>query len=246
MSNSGVEAMFWVYVIGLFLAASMGGYAAYWAFNLRRALRVRAYSRQVLIVGTFSIYGTVLFYLFYVVYFLAPNLRSGPTGTIQEALYLVLPTLTFAWADSSIRMGRRLDPLLRDPLRWSILRMVLWPLIFVGLAGYLVQGELSVIGVSSYLVIGISVFPILIAAKRSGDQHYRRSLEWFGSAVAVLVIQNLGFSAFIPLTGPGIVYSLTGFVWVILANFAIVPVMFYSIYMCARSLFPLNRISLDS
>ena len=141
--------MVWLHIIGLFLAASLGGYAAYWALNLRRSLRVRAYSRQVLIVGAFSVYGTALYFLFYIVYFLAPSLQSGPVGTIQEALYLVLSPLSFAWADSSIRIGRRLDPLLRDPLRWSTLRLILWSFIFLGVAGYILQGNFSVIGLSS-------------------------------------------------------------------------------------------------
>jgi hypothetical protein len=244
MASSGVEIMYWFYVLGLLLATGLGGYAAYWSFGLRKALRVKAYSRQMLIIGTYSIYGTVLFYLFYIVYFLAPNLLNSPVATIQEALYLPLPLLTFAWVDSSIRVGRRSDPLLRDSFHWSKLRLLLWPLIFLTLLGYFAQGELSDIGLASYVIIGISVVPIWMTSRRSGDPYYRRSLEWFGFAVALLVIQNLGFSPLISTSGIGIVYSPTAFIWSLFANLGIVPALFYGIYKCARSLVPLNRISI--
>jgi uncharacterized membrane protein (DUF485 family) len=243
MSGSAVDAMYWSYVIGLVLAAILGSYAAYWSFGLRKALKVRAYSRQLLIVGIFSIYGTVLYFLFYIVYFFAPALFNSPVGTVQQALYLVLAPVAFAWVDSSIRVGRRSDPLLRDPLHWSRLRLVLWPLLLLTFLGYLIQGELSYIGLFSYVILGISVLPISMAARRSGDPYYRRSLEWFGFSIALLVLQNLGFSPLISATGLGIVYSPLAFVWSIFANFGIVPAMFYGIYMCARSLVPLNRFS---
>jgi uncharacterized membrane protein (DUF485 family) len=244
MSDSVVWVMYSFYEVGLALAALLGGYAAYWAFGLRRALKVRAYSSQLLIVGSFSIYGTVLYFLFYIVYFFAPDLINTPLGTVQSALYLVLTPLALAWVDSSIRVGRRSDPLLRDPYHWSKLRLVLWPLLLLTLLGYLAQGDLSDIGLLSYVILGVSVLPIFQAARRSGDPHYRRSLEWFGFAIALLVAQNLGFTPLITASGLGVVYSPFGFFWSIFANLAIVPAMFYGIYMCARSLVPLNRISL--
>ena len=243
MAGSPADFMYLFYVLGLVMALCLGGYSAYWSFGLRRALKVRAYSRQALIVGSFSIYGTVLFLLFYWAYFLAPGLRNSPVGTTNEVLYVVLAPVVFAWEDSSIRVGRRSDPLLRDPLRWSRLRLVLWPILLLTLAGYLVQGTTSEIGVLSYIVVGVSVVPILMAARRSGDQYYRRSLEWFGVALFVLVVQNLGFHVLITGPGTGMVYTPEGFVWSIFANFVVVPLMFYGIYKCARSLVPLNRIS---
>jgi len=244
MAGSPVDFMYWSYVVGFVIALCLGAYAAYWSFGLRRALKVRAYSRQALIVGSFSVYGTVLLLLFYTVYFLAPGLRNSPFGTINEALYAVLAPLTFAWEDSSIRVGRRSDPLLRDPLRWSRLRLVLWAVLILTLTGYLVQGITSDIGLLSYIIVGVSVVPILMTARRSGDQYYRRSLEWFGTALFILVVQNLGFNTLITGLGTGIVYTLEGFVWSIFANFVIVPLMFFGIYQCARSLVPLNRVSL--
>jgi len=239
-----VEIMYWCFIIGLLLATGLGAYVAYWSLGLKRALRVRAYSRQALIVGLFSGYGTLLFFLFYLDYFLAPNLLNSPVGTLQEALYAVLPPLTFAWIDSSVRVGRRTDPLLRDPLRWSKVRLVLWPLLLLSLLGFFpLRSGVNGIAILSFVLLGISVLPVLMAASWSGDRYYRRSLEWFGFALAMLVVQNIGFDTLMPGLGTGIVNSSSGFIWSILANFVLVPVLFYGIYMCARSLVPLNRIS---
>ena len=241
---SSVAVMYWVFVVGLIMAIGFGGYAASWSFRLRRALRVRAYSRQALVVGLFSIYGTFLLSLFYLVYFLFPDLLNSPVGAFQEALYVFLPPLVFAWLVNSIRVGRRSDPLLRDPLRWSKVRLVLWPLLFLSLLGfYPLRSGVGETGLFSFVIIGVSVVPMLLAAKRSGDRYYRRSLEWFGVAVAVLVVQNIGFNTLMLGLGTGIVYSDAGFAWSIIANFAIMPALFYGIYKCARSLVPLNRIS---
>jgi hypothetical protein len=240
---SSVDFMFWSFVIGLLLAIGFGSYDAFWSLNLGRALRVKSYARQLLIIGLFSVYGTALFFLFYTVYFLSPNLLNSPVYSLQVAFYAVLPPLTFAWVDSTIRLGRRSDPLLRDPLRWSKLRLVLWPLLLASLVGFLSNGGANVITLFSFAIIAVSVLPILKAARWSGDIHYRRSLQWFGIAIAGLVFQNFGFQTLMPGLGTGLVYSTTGFIWSILANFGLVPVLFYCIYMCARSLVPLNRLS---
>jgi len=241
MVNSA-DIMYWFYLMGLLLAVGLGAYAAYWSLGIGRALRVRAYSRQALIVGTFSLYGTFLFVLFYLVYFFSPDLLNSPLGTFQEALYLVLPPFMLAWIDSSIRVGRKTDPLLRDPLRWSKVRYVVWPVLLVSLIGFYHQGGLNGAGIFSFVILGFSIGPVLLAASWSGDRYYRRSLEWFGFAVAMLVVQNLGFNTMVPNLGTGIVYTVSGFAWSFIANLVVVPVMFYGIYKCARSLVPLNRL----
>ncbi len=160
--------MYGLYVVGLLVALGVGGYAAYWSFGLRRSLRVRAYASQVSVVGLFSVYGAGLVGLFYVTYFLAPGLRGSPLGTLQEALYVVLAPIALAWVDSSARLGRRSDPLLRDSLGWS-LRLVLWPVLLLSLCGYAFQGEDSGIALISYAVVAVSAAPALMTARRSGD-----------------------------------------------------------------------------
>jgi hypothetical protein len=235
---SSTDVMFWIYVIGLLMAFVMGPYATYWAFNIRKALRVKAYSRQALIIGLFSIYGTILYFAFYIVYFLDPALFNSPVGDVQRILYLVFAPIIFGWIDVSIRVGRRTDPLLRDPLRWSRLRLVLWPVLLLTLIGFFLPGAT---GLLSFAVIGIAVIPVYMAAKWSGDLNYRLSLEWFALAIALVVIQNIGYNTLLQGFGTGIVYSPPGFVWTVVANFALLPVVFYSVYRCVRSLVPLNR-----
>ena len=243
MSGSAA-VMYWFFVVGLIIAIVAGGYAASWSLRLRRALRVSVYSRQALVVGLFAIYGTFLYTLFYVVYFLFPDLLNSSAGTLQEALYVLLWPILFAWLDNSNRVGRRTDPLLRDSLRWSKVRLVLWPLLILSLLSiYPLRTGVSETGLFSLVIIEVSVVPVLFAAKRSGDPYYRKSLEWFGFAVAVVVVESIGFNTLMLGLGTGIVYSDSGFVWSIIANFAIVPALFYGIYKCARSLVPLNRMS---
>jgi hypothetical protein len=236
---SSTDVMFWIYVTGLLMALVMGPYAAYWAFNIRRALRVRAYSRQALIVGLFSVYGTILYFSFYMVYFLVPSLYNTPVGWVQGVLYLVFVPIILAWIDISIRVGRRTDPLLRDPLRWSKLRLVLWPVLVLTLIFFFLPGAE---GVLSFLVLAFAAIPTYLAARWSGDPNYNQSLEWFGLALVMSVIQNIGFNTLLQGVGTGIVYTPVGFVWTVVANFALEPIIFYSIYRTARSLVPLNRI----
>lgn len=240
---SSVDVMFWAFVVGLLVAIGGGLYDAYWSLSLGRALRVRSYARQLSLIGLYSIYGTALFFLFYVVYFLSPDLLNSPVYSLQVGLYAVLPPLIFAWVDSTITLGRRSDPLLRDPLRWSRLRLVLWPLLVASLIGFAWDGGANVIVLLSFGIVAVSVLPILKAARWSGDIHYRRSMQWFGVAIAATVFQNFGFHILMPGLGTGLVYSSTGFVWSMIANFGVIPALFYSIYMCARSLVPLNRMS---
>ena len=240
---SSVDFIYWLYVAGLLLAFGLGAYSAYWSLGLARALRAKFYSRQALIVGLFSVYGTVVLVTFYITYFLDPSLLNSPIGTLQQAMYAVLAPLTFAWIDSSIRVGRRTDPVRRDPLRWSRTRLVLWPLLLISLIGfYPLHNGISETALISFALVGVSVPAILTAAKWSGDPYFRRSLKWFGFALAVLVVQNVGFNTLMPGLGTGVVYSPTGLYWSIVANLVLVPVLFYGIYMCARSLVPLNRI----
>jgi hypothetical protein len=99
-------------------------------------------------------------------------------------------------------------------------------------------------GVLSFLVLAFAAIPTYLAAKWSGDPNYNQSLEWFGLALVMSVIQNIGFNTLVSGIGTGIVYTPIGFVWAVVANFALAPVIFFSIYKCARSLVPLNRMPL--
>jgi hypothetical protein len=244
MSSSLVDAMYLFYAIGVLIIIGFGSYNAYLSFSIRKALRVQAYSRQALIFGSFSIYLVVLLSLFYTTYFFEPSLLNSPFDTLQTLLYTVESPIIFAWIDSSIKLGRRSDPLLRDSLRWSKLRLVLWPILLLTLLGYFTQGALSNIGELSWVVIGITVVPLLVSGRRSGDPYYRRTLEWFGVALVFGLIDNAGVTILFNTLGTGIVFTPAAFVWSILGNIGVVPMLFYGSYKAIRSLAPLNRIPL--
>lgn len=245
------------YVIGILLCVAGGLYAAYWSFAIRRTMRVRSYRRQALTVGTVSLYAVILLILFYVVDLFAPSVPSVFESILDNTrgiLYGILPPVLLAWADSSVRVGRRSDPLLRDSLRWSKTRRVLWPLMVLCIMAFFVGGGLSattthdvvaIVGfASAFVVLAISVVVVFLAAKRSGDRNYRESLKWFGLFLVLVFVLNTGF---LTLTSAGFrvfQYTPADFTWAIIANFALIPLVWYCAYECSRSLVPLNRISL--
>ena len=248
-----VEVMYSIFIIGILVSSAIGVYSAYWSLTIRKSLVVRMYQRQALLVGAFTLYGLILTGLFYFVFFFEPSLKYSSVGFAQGIVYLFFIVILLAWIDSTIRIGRKSDPLRRDPLHWSsILRWIIWILMGVNLIATIVLsggnisssfGETRAIGiVLAFILIAISIIPLFLVAKRSGDRFYRRSIEWFGIAVALLTVEDIGFNTI--FVGNGIVYTPINFAWAIVSNFALFPFIFYSTYRCARSLVPLNRIEL--
>jgi hypothetical protein len=245
------------YILGILFCSAGGIYAAYWSFIIRRKMMTRLYRRQTSIVGLFSLYGTVSIILFYAVYFFAPNLPTALKPilvSVQEFLYGITPAIGLAWADSSIRVGRRLDPLLRDSFRWSRMRWVLWTSMvlsniafFVGNGLTTAYGLLAKVGLASALILlGISVVVVFRAANRAADRDYRGSLEWFVAFLVFFLIYNAGFIPLLLVLSVNnlFVYTPVDFIWGIVANLMIIPMLFYCLYRCSRSLVPLNRLSL--
>jgi uncharacterized membrane protein YhaH (DUF805 family) len=246
-----------LYVLGTLLCAAGGIYASYWSFVIRQTMRVHSYRRQALVVGIVSLYGTVLLILFYLVDLFEPSLSgSGSTlGSAQLVLYGVLPPVLLGWADSSIRVGRRSDPLLRDTFRWSDTRWAFWGLMVLCVAAFFAGGGLTASSgydsgiagagfVVAFIVLGVSVVAVFLAAKRSGDTNYRRSLEWFGAIVVLILIMNAGFIVLNTFVSSMFEYTPADFVWAIFTNLALIPLTWYSAYRCSRSLVPLNRMPL--
>jgi hypothetical protein len=242
------------YFIGILLCVVGGTYAAYWSFIIRRKMMTRFYRRQAFIVGVFSMYGTVAIMLFYAVYFFAPVLPPALKPilvNVQEFLYGIVPSIGLAWADSSIRVGRRLDPLLRDSFKWSKTRWVIWPLMvlsniafFVGSGLTITYDVLAEVGlVSGLFLLGISVVVVFQAARRAADRNYRMSLEWFVAFLVFFLGMNAGFIPLLVLSASDVfVYTPVDFIWAIVANLVIIPMLFYCLYRCSRSLVPLNKI----
>jgi hypothetical protein len=222
-------------------------YAAFWAFNIRHALRIHLYRRQAFGVGVIvlALWSTVGIY-------------SALQDVLSLQIFSVVSNLTwyflwltlFYWIDASVLASRRSDPLLRDTLYWSKLRIPLWTvdLIAVGVTfsvlGYAeINGNVALLNQLAFgnldnailnFVYGLPVFLGLVcgvvylsavAVRSKWDRTLRKHFTWF----ALFLLLSIG------ILGP---LSLIGPVSFLLAGFAL--------YRSARSLVPLNRVSLSA
>jgi hypothetical protein len=225
-------------IIGFVLALIVASYDAYWAFNISRALAVRLYRNQALGIGLIAV-GAVAAQLGVTAYYL---------GLIPQALQIPGPlfvTLTlFFWTDASMRAGRRSDPLLRDTLHWSRVRMILLGFLILDLAVLAIFFAIPQFAGANFLllVINLPVFvPVItaavalpIASRRSKDTVLHRNLIWFGFFALFLLAFVLLPSNFLPNPLQALLVTDVGGI-----------VAFYCLYRSARSLVPLNKLSLD-
>lgn len=234
------------------------GYAAYWAFAIRRSLAIRVYRNQALGVGLIAL-GPLLFSLELLVTGGSP---AGPGTPLLDAGYIAtgfgLTLLVFYWIDASVLAARRGDPLLRDSFHWKRLRILLW---IVNVAGVVA----SVVGVfstgfgsigfplstfSGALVTNLWLLPTLAtaisgiivlptSAFRSGDAVLRTHLKWFalfsGAQLILIMASALGII---------LITSISEASAGSLLEFATSLVGGYCLYRSARSLVPLNRLSI--
>lgn len=236
--------------LGIVAVAASFLYGAYWAFAVRRALGIRLYKNQALGVGFVAVNATLIFvfFLLSVVYEL-PQLEGGGGpqnygGHGLSAPYLLawgasvfaIQFVLFYVIDASILRARTSDPLNRDTLEWSRLRAVLWPAIVVlNLLTFIypsIPGPLFLI-----IVTGGGVLPV--AARRSMDASFRRSLEWLALFVAAVFI-GVG-----SIGEPSVTVSLDTLAIPLTITISIYLVGTYFLYRSARALVPLNRLSLD-
>src|SRR2546428_11295079 len=103
-----------------FIVVAIFGYSAYWAFALRRVLMQHLYRRQASWVGWMAIYFVVI--STFLTLALSFNVNLLPINILGGLLISSGFIVLFFWIDSTIRVARRSDPLLRDTLRWSRLR----------------------------------------------------------------------------------------------------------------------------
>lgn len=179
------------------------GYAAYWAFNIRRALKVGVYRNHALGVGVMSL-GWIVIFLDYVIV-------SHVSTVGFTVLNVLVTTAFFYFIDSSVLDGRLSDPLLRDTLHWRRIRRWVWAIFAtasvasiltsayysVHTGGTILTGGnlslapawVSVVGdsleVVVAIIVGLAALPI--TAIRSRDPLLRRQLEWFAGFIVVLV-----------------------------------------------------------
>jgi hypothetical protein len=226
-----------IFAIGSIGSFALLSYALYWALAVRHALFIRLYRNQALGVGLvalavlLSVYGP-----FPSALFPYPSSTDNLFGFIIIFFAILL---IFFWIDSSIRAARRSDPLLRDILHWSKVRKVLWPLdigIVAILAVWIVLnlGNLLLFLVPYLIDIAAGALFIPIAAKRSKDPVLRKHFIWFGVFFLSLVPLFFGEVNF----PNDVVSDLLVFGGLFLGG--------YALYRSARSLVPLNQISLDA
>ena len=180
-------------------------YAAYWAFNIRRALIVKVYRSHALGVGLVSLGWILIFFDYVAVSHLSYSLFTAIDALVSGAF--------FYFIDAAVLDGRMSDPLLRDTLHWSKIRRWVWAIFALAsvasicIAGYysvqtggtwftggnssLVPLWVSFVGVSLHvfvvMITGLVALPVTIM--RSRDPLLRRQLGWFaGFAVSLVIV----------------------------------------------------------
>jgi hypothetical protein len=226
--------------------AAIDIYAAYWALSVRRALAGRIYRNHALWLGAVGILVSLT------------NVLTFSNNTIIDyallIYYDVIFVALFAFFDSTVRIARRSDPLLRSILSWEKLRVALWVDVG-GMAGINSVPILSpsfanstagnIVGnfvwtALAVVLFGFSAAALVIGARRSMDPVLRRSLRWLGVVLSLVVVSFLVSaieSGIFGVTSYDSYYSypaLPGGALYILAG--------YALYRSARSLAPINRL----
>jgi hypothetical protein len=242
----------------LILTVPIFTFAAYWAFDVRRALAVRIYRSQALGVGMLIL----AFWTTIAAFVLTPtNPSSFLPSLVQILAFSFLFIVLFYWIDASIRTARRSDPLLRDTFYWGKLRIVIWiglivstvvpiaALLYVGFtanpsltnqlnAGTFGGPVFSFI-LNNFLfnfplavpVVGIIYIPA-IAVRAKWNRNLRNHFIWFAPVAAAVLLIFFG-----PIAGAPIdIVSL-------LVTGPLVVVTGYSLFRSAKALVSLNRIS---
>jgi hypothetical protein len=230
-SISIVFLVLWVLVVALF------SYAAYWAFIIRKALATGLYRRQALWAGTMGLYFVALSTFLTIA--LSFNLTTLWVNLLGGLLISSGFIVLFAWIDSTVRVARRSDPLLRDTLRWSRLRYFIGFVTIGGAISALVtsinSGFAYVAPFGGALLFG--AIALLLSATRSGDQTLRRHLKWMGLSIAMLWLASQLTGILFDIFPAG---SLTSEA----ITYTVVVVGGFCLYRSARSLVPLGHLSL--
>lgn len=214
-------------------------YAAYWAFDIRRALSTNVFRNQALGMGLVAI-GWLLVNTVY---------SFGLPTTAEVGAPLIVVALSFYWIDTSIFAAQRTDPLQRNTMRWREVRWLLWPtfgLLFtltllVEYSPPLAAWQpvwLGILWLPSFMIPAAILAAVFVkSVMRSKDRTLRRHLRWFGLSFvglfATLIITEL------------IVTSLGGIVSDATTSSGF-TVFAYCIYRSAKSLAPLERMGMQA
>jgi hypothetical protein len=187
---------------------------------------------------------------------LIPSLNAMLSFSIATLLGAVANITSFAFIDSTVRIARRSDPLLRPILNWNRLRIVAWPVLILLVLIEFVSGAADVANaftgidpvnqfalLAQFLVlVAIGGPAMLLSGRRSGDKALTQSIKWAGLAFISLAGPVLvGFlEGFLNLSSYDTTYSYGSLPW----NVAFV-IVGYWLYRSCRSLAPMNRMTLE-
>jgi hypothetical protein len=234
--------------VSILIAATIAGYGyvAYAALAIRRTIAGGVYRKQAL--------GLALVAIFYALNSVTSFYNSATFDVYSLIVSLLFPLaflMIFYWVDTSVFAARLTDPLLRDTLRWSRVRFLIWTInisavaISLSYLAYLglVAGSfpasppffLLVIYVTpAYVSVASGAAVLFVAVRRTADRTLRRHLEWFGFYLVFIFV--LG-----GLIGNGLgIYSVE------LSNLvggAANAAAAFFLYRSARSLIPLYSFS---
>ena len=214
--------------------------STFWAFRIRRALAPssRFYRNQALGLGLVAASLATLNFV--------ANTVGKQYSDLIDIPFLYITFLTiFYWLDTSGLAAKKSDLLSRDTLKWSTIRLFLWPFNLISLAYFVLlvaasggfntatlvnsYGPLNLtdavfLMTMSILVVILTAGILLpICAMRATDSTLRRHLTWFGLGILFLTL---------PLIFSGVVGDLG------------VVGLSYCLYRSAKHLIPLNRLPL--
>jgi hypothetical protein len=211
-------------------------FAAYWSFQIRRALAGQIYRSHALWLGVVSILAGLSAFLTY-----------SSNFAVLVALvvfYNVTFVVLFAFFDSTVKVARRSDPLLREILKWKELRIIGW----IGVGLIIVFNFLSVSNavfdtVVTYLIViplAVGCPAIIVGGRRSRDPLLRNNLKWLGIALLDLLVLEL-VTSLEAFYGWSVNQTYYSYYALIVAVFWIFGA--YAVYKSARSLAPVSHLS---
>ncbi|MDA4131209.1 MAG: hypothetical protein OK457_10600 [Thaumarchaeota archaeon] len=221
------------------ISISIGIYAVFWAFKIRKALFVRLYRNQALGMGI-----VVVLILLFTSIIVAEIVLPSVQILLLPWVWLG-PLVLLFWINTSVNAGRRSDPLLRDTLQWKKLRFIILSLIIFDILSGLAVLSLSIripyeitlilIFLPFFSICVVGAIVLTIAARRSKDMIFRRHMAWFGIFVAIFI--------------GGLAFAAVTYAYNYEANSLGLPLFLlleaYCLYRSVKSLIPLNRLSLD-
>jgi hypothetical protein len=241
------------FILFLIVTVPMFSYAIYWAFDIRRALVVRLYRRQALGIGivVLAIWATLGIFVG-----LPSSISLQLSTAVSNLAFYLLFFVLFYWIDASILASRRSDPLLRDPLYWSKVRIPIWGANIltwgtillliayseftndVSLLNELNNGTFSnpILAVAYnfpfvVLLCGVIYLPAIAIRSGKWDRALRRHFIWFAPSSALLMFFFF-IAGSLPVTPVGLV-----------AFYFLILLIGFTLYRSAKALVPLNRLS---